>query len=56
MINGIPMMRMVYRGYSYADEKEFFADSFAEYLTNSTVFHIHYPEIYDYIEKCINAL
>lgn len=46
----------IYRGYSYADEKEFFADSFAEYLTNSTKFHIHYPEIYDYIEKCINAL
>lgn len=46
----------IYRGYSYADEKEFFADSFAEYLTNSTKFHIHYPEIYDYIEKCINVL
>ncbi|MEE1256214.1 MAG: hypothetical protein UHN47_06850 [Lachnospiraceae bacterium] len=46
----------IYRGYSYANEHEFFADSFAQYLTNSTKFHIHYPEIYDYIEKCINAL
>ena len=46
----------IYRGYSFADECEFFAESFAIYLIIPEKLQKTYPEIYDYIKECIAAL
>ena len=46
----------IYSGYSYANEHEFFADSFEVCLTNPEKMQTIYPEIYEYIMECIDAL
>ena len=46
----------IYRGYSFVDGGEFFAESFSMCLIMPKMMQKTYPEIYDYIEKCINAL
>lgn len=46
----------IYRGYAFANECEFFAESFEVCLTHPECMQKIYPEIYDYIMECINAL
>ena len=46
----------IYRDYSFSNEREFFADSFEAYLTDPEKLKKAYPEIYDYIKECIEAL
>ena len=46
----------IYRDYSFSNEREFFADSFEACLTEPEMMQKTYPEIYDYIMECINAL
>lgn len=50
------MIPIIYRGYSYANEHEFFAESFEVCLTDPEKMQKTYPEIYEYIMECIDAL
>lgn len=43
-----------YREYAFTDYQEFFADSFDMYLTYPETFKQNYPDVYSYIEKCLN--
>lgn len=48
--------RQIYRAYSFTSKEEFFADSFAYCILEPEIMQTQFPEVYEYIIKCIESI